>query len=200
MSVGRKVSQEGSRTAIVATIAAELVGIPGDDQPEWFRSRLGIAIGAKGRKMALHRRKQLSPHDAKKGRRAPSVVPAGSEGWVWDAMAVDLHELDLERALVVFDAVPEPKLLVEQLRQLLGVTEVIETYGDGHLRRVVARVLYLGARRRAQLDAALRATQVPFEWLEIHREVPSRPFAPTPAAATWGGLARQIAEMEGHTT
>jgi hypothetical protein len=193
------VSQETSKTAVIATIAAELRGVRIDDQPSWFKTELGIAIGEKGRKGALRLRKQLSPLDAKKGRKSSDTpTEPVSDGWIWDTVGADLHGLDLERALVVFEPRKESRALVEHLRKTTGVTEVLEAYDDGPGSRVVARVIYWGAQSRARIDARLREAGVDFQWWDIRREVPNRPFEIVPAAKTWADLARQMAEVEGY--
>lgn len=192
-------SQETSKTAVIATIAAELRGVRIDDQPSWFETELGVAIGEKGRKSALRLRKQLSPLDARKGRKSSDAPEAPvSDGWIWDTVGADLHSLDLERALVVFEPLKEPHALVDHLRMTTGVTEVLETYDDGQGSRVVAHVIYWGAQSRARIDARLREAGAAFEWWGIRREVPNRPFEIAPAAKTWADLARQMAEVEGH--
>ncbi len=172
--------------------------MPIHEQPSWFRAELGVNIGEKGRKRALLRRKQLSPLDTRKGRKSTNVSPLPPDGWIWDTVAVDLHELDLERALVVFERSRDSDALVGHLRQTLGVVEVVEMYGNGRDRRVVARVIYTGARRRSEIDEKLREAGVGFEWWSIRREAPNRPFESSPAAETWAALARQLAEIEGH--
>ncbi len=192
-------SQETSKTAVIAAIAAELRGVRIDDQPSWFKTQLGVAIGDKGRKSALRLRKQLSPLDAKKGRKSSDTPKEGvSDGWIWDTVGADLQGLDLERALVVFEPMKEPHALVDHLRRTTGVTEVLETYDDGQGSRVVARVVYWGAQSRARIDARLREAGTAFEWWGIRREVPNRPFEIAPAAKTWADLARQMADVEGH--
>ena len=194
-------SQETSKTAVVATIAAELRGVPGDDQPAWFRTELGVDIGAKGRKNALRRRKQLSPFDNKKGPKSTGTkIAVEPDGWIWDTVGVDLHSLDLERALVVFEPTTQADRLIERLRQTIGVVEILESYGNASQRRVIARVIYAGAQRRAQLDDNLSGSGISFDWWSIRREVPTRPFESAPAAATWAALARQIAQAEGHAS
>jgi hypothetical protein len=194
------VSQETSRTAIIATIAAELCGVPSDEQPAWFRAHLEVAIGAKGRKRALLRRKQPSPLDARKGRKPSGHGPADvPDGWIWDGVGVDLQQLDLERALVVFEPSVRAEQLVAHLRDTVGVVEVLEMYGDQNATRVVARVVYWGAQRRAQIDHRLREAGVGFEWWAIRRESPNQPFEELPAAKTWAELAHQMAEIEGYT-
>jgi hypothetical protein len=193
-------SQATSKTAIIATIAAELRGVPADAQPSWFRSELDVEIGEKGRKIALRQRKQLSRLDEKKGRKSDDASTTHeSDEWIWDTIGVDLHKLDLERAFVVFEPLKETEALVRHLRATIGVAEILETYGDGTDRRVLARVVFWGAQRRAQIDDQMRRAGVRFEWWDIRRESPSQPFEEAPAAKTWAALARQIGVLEGHT-
>jgi hypothetical protein len=193
-------SQATSKTAIIATIAAELRGVPADAQPSWFRSELDVEIGEKGRKTALRQRKQLSVLDEKKGRKSnDDSTPYKSDEWIWDTVGVDLHKLDLERAFVVFEPLKRTEALVQHLRETIGVTEILETYGSEAGRRVLARVIFWGAQRRAQIDDQLREAGVHFAWWDIRRESPSQPFEEAPAAKTWAALAHQIAVLEGHT-
>ncbi len=192
-------SQERSKTAVIATIAAEMRGVPGAEQPRWFETELGVAIGGKGRKGALHRRKALSPLDSKKGRKGSDPPSTHApDGWIWDAVGVNVRKLDLEQVLAVFAPLAETDQLVGHLQTTLGVVEIIETYGDGLTKRVIARVIYSGPQRRAEINDRLRAAEVGFEWWSVRRVLPDRPFEEFPAGATWAALARQIAEVEGH--
>jgi hypothetical protein len=192
-------SQATSKTAIISTIAADLVGVPGDKQSAWFRARFGVDIGAKGRKDALRLRKHLSPLDEKKGRRSNETKgERESDEWIWDSLGINLQKLDLERALVVFEPAMAAERLITHLRETIGVTEILELYCAGAERRVIARVLYAGAQRRMQIDDHLRKSGVAFEWWDIRREFPSQPYEDMPAARTWAALAHQVATTEGH--
>jgi hypothetical protein len=192
-------NQATSKTAVIATIAADLRGVPGDQQSGWFRRQLGIDIGERGRKGALRLRKELSPFDEKKGRKSDDVATERqSDEWIWDAVGINLQKLDLERALVVFEPLATTESLVDHLRGTVGVTEIAETYGEGIERRVVARVIYWGAQRRLAIDNRLREAGVAFEWWAVRRELPSGPYEELPAAKTWAALAHQVARMEGH--
>ena len=94
--------------------------MPGVEQPHWFDAELRLTIGDKGRKGALHRRKALSPLDNKKGRKG-SDPPSGHapDGWIWDAVGVDVRKLDLEQVLAVFAPLAETDRLVEHLQMTL---------------------------------------------------------------------------------
>jgi hypothetical protein len=200
------VARADSKTAIVATIAAELAGVPVDEQSSWFATCLGVDIGHGPRRDASRLRKALSGWDQKRGRKSePPAGPSTGSGWFWDTVAVDIAKLDIQQALLISEPLDDPGPVVEQLEATVGVAEIFEMYpggrrgfGDAYGATVIARMLWLGAQRRSEIDSRLRELGVTFEWLEVRSKLPRAPFAPRPAALTWGRLARQFAELEGY--
>jgi|SRR5215203_144633 len=194
-------NQAESKTAIAATMAAELRGIRGADQAEWFQEQLSVAVGDRGRKDSLKRRKARSPWDEKRGRKPAAEneepAPAPREAWLWDSVEIDPFKLDLQQAIVLFPEVKDPEAVLSNLRSTIGVVRIYETYGGIGGALIVVHVVYMGAQRRGQLDARLREMQTPFEWLELRSVAPARPFDQRPAAATWEALAQQFSELEG---
>jgi hypothetical protein len=194
-------NQAESKTAIAATMAAELRGIRGADQAEWFQEQLRIEVGERGRKDSLKRRKARSPWDEKRGRKpaaeeAAEPAPASRDAWLWDTVEIDPFKLDLQQAIVLFPEVKDPEAVLSNLRSTIGVLRIYETYGGIGGALIVVHVVYMGAQRRGQLDARLRELQAPFEWLEVRSVAPTRAFEGRPAAATWEALAQQFSELE----
>lgn len=194
-------NQAESKTAVASTVAAELRGIRGADQADWFQGQLEVGVGERGRKDALKQRKAKSPWDAKRGRKPSEGEDredlGSADGWLWDTVEVDPFKLDLQQAMVLLPGVQDPESVLSHLRSTIGVVKVYESYGGVGGSLIVAHLVYMGAQRRGQLDARLRELQMPFEWLELRSVSPSRPFEGRPAAATWEALAQQFAELEG---
>src|SRR4051794_15437736 len=127
-------NQAQSKTAVASTVAAELRGIRGADQADWFQDQLRVGVGERGRKDALKQRKAKSPWDEKRGRKASEEEEEETSGpaadhWLWDTVEVDPFKLDLQQAMVLIPGVQDPESVLSHLRSTIGVVRLFESYG-----------------------------------------------------------------------
>jgi hypothetical protein len=191
MPAGRKQRTDtkgpSERVSLIAYVAARLAGVPNRAMDEFLGEDLKVRASASSVERTVAPMRAASPYKRRTGPKRSTAANKSVAPAFWDWLLVDESRLGVRKALVrILGFGRRQDGLIDWLRELPGVRQIIETSFD---RELIIVVLFRdsgeGERIRAQIEE--HAPDRGLTWQEILRE------EHLPAVQTWRHLASQAA-------